>query len=527
MKQFRIVGILALVTTILASCSQKETLIPVSLNGKWGYMNTKGEYVIAPQYKDANYFHEGLALVKTMDGNVGYIDKNANFVIPPKYKDGTIFNEGAAIIVERGKKPLCIDPQGNALFSIPTAEEIYTFHEDLAAFKDTSGKYGFVNKSGAVVIPPKFEDIAVGFQDGLAPVLFEGKWGFINKEGRMVISHQFDSVGLFNSDLAFAQIGRQYGFIGKNGLFSIDPQFENAASFSEKRASARLGGRYGVIKTNGKLDVNPLYDEISAYHNGLARMKLNNMFGYLDNNGNMVVNAQFADATDFLGEVAVAKTFDQYNQYKYGVINKKGQFISFPNIDDVKNDNYNIPESLNYVANNYYDATEFVKNFTKKISKITVDGFSGKTSLLTIANSVLYGDYANDIDTVTVLALNEQKITKDISIAATAFHFASAIYKNSTADAAKVYSFDALLSGVEYSFALKHNAYDKGAALSEAVAKELASKLGVEYKTLDKVIYALQEDGKCSFAIIYTDETMTMYFTFNKQELQKILEKYE
>ena len=52
-------------------------------------------------------------------------------------------------------------------------------------------KYGFVDGSNVLVIPPKF-DYASWFNEGLAAVVLNGKYGFINQTGAWVIPPQYD-----------------------------------------------------------------------------------------------------------------------------------------------------------------------------------------------------------------------------------------------------------------------------------------------------------------------------------------------
>ena len=64
-----------------------------------------------------------------------------------------------------------------------------------------ASKYGFIDKSGKVVIEPQFDD-AEDFSEGLAQVGKDGKWGFIDKSGKVVIEPQYDYVGDFSEGLA-------------------------------------------------------------------------------------------------------------------------------------------------------------------------------------------------------------------------------------------------------------------------------------------------------------------------------------
>lgn len=60
----------------------------------------------------------------------------------------------------------------------------------------TKGKYGFVDKMGKEVIPPKF-DFAFRFQEGLAPVRINGKWGVIDKTGKKLFCQDSMELEIF------------------------------------------------------------------------------------------------------------------------------------------------------------------------------------------------------------------------------------------------------------------------------------------------------------------------------------------
>src|SRR5574344_201367 len=104
MKHATLISLFALLLGLFVSCSNKDELIPVAIEGKWGYINNKGEYVITPRFYSAEYFHEDLACVKTVDGNVGYIDARANFVVKPEYYIELAGNRGLAHILRHRRR---------------------------------------------------------------------------------------------------------------------------------------------------------------------------------------------------------------------------------------------------------------------------------------------------------------------------------------------------------------------------------------------------------------------------------------
>lgn len=98
----------------------------------------------------------------------------------------------------------------------------------------TNIRYGFINRTGKIVIAPRFE-LALGFSDSRAAVQIDGKWGYIDAKGNIIIPPIFAHASEFSEGIADAQNtenGRD-GYINKKGEYVIKPQFYEACSFSE------------------------------------------------------------------------------------------------------------------------------------------------------------------------------------------------------------------------------------------------------------------------------------------------------
>lgn len=63
------------------------------------------------------------------------------------------------------------------------------------------GKDGFMDRTGTVVIEPRYEK-AYPFKEGLAAVQVRGRWGYIDTNGRTVIEPRFAMAGFFSEGLA-------------------------------------------------------------------------------------------------------------------------------------------------------------------------------------------------------------------------------------------------------------------------------------------------------------------------------------
>ena len=79
---------------------------------------------------------------------------------------------------------------------------------------------------------------------GVGAVRRSGKWGYIDERGSVVIPFRFDGMaaGSFVGGLARAAPGKQWGFIDSSGEFVIPPTFEKAYDFSDGLAEVVMGG---------------------------------------------------------------------------------------------------------------------------------------------------------------------------------------------------------------------------------------------------------------------------------------------
>ncbi|MDR2127274.1 MAG: WG repeat-containing protein, partial [Prevotellaceae bacterium] len=164
-----------------------------------------------------------------------------------------------------------------------------SFYEGLAAIKK-DGKWGFIDKIGAIVIQPEFDGVK-NFSDGMAAVKKDGKWGYINRTGEIVISPVYHDAYNFREDIARVErfekdedyyINRnghntpvlpikhkskkltprpennsaafpsvrngKYGFIDKNKNWVIPPQFIGAKEFADSMACVNQNGKWGFIR---------------------------------------------------------------------------------------------------------------------------------------------------------------------------------------------------------------------------------------------------------------------------------------
>ncbi len=255
----------------------------------------------------------------------------------------------------------------------PQFRDAGDFSEGLSAVRDDrTGKWGFVDKLGKMVIAPKFLHSS-NFHDGVAPVLINqeirnaipsvispeeandeimcglhGKSAFIDITGKIVITLQknvyFDCAGSFSDGLAAVRIGdRQtgkWGYIDKSGKMLVTPQFDAGSAFSMERAAVRVGdtktGKWGYIDRSGKIVIERRFDRADDFSEGLAAIRIGDgkagKWGYVDKSGKMVVEPQFAYAGSFRDSIAKVCVGD-ISTCKWGFINLEGKIVIKPQFD--------------------------------------------------------------------------------------------------------------------------------------------------------------------------------------------------
>jgi hypothetical protein len=186
-----------------------------------------------------------------------------------------------------------------------------------------SGKWGYVNGSGQMVINPQF-DYAEEFHEGRARVCLgspcswwdsfpnSSRWGYIDTSGKMVITPQYGTASEFSEGLASVCTGDcssnptqpfNRGYIDRDGKVIIPMQFGIASNFSEGLAQVCIGtcqwekdkgysGKFGFIDHSGHFVINPQYDNAWDFKNGFAKVVVgkgnDEKTGYIDKAGKVI-----------------------------------------------------------------------------------------------------------------------------------------------------------------------------------------------------------------------------------------------
>ncbi|MBL0287905.1 MAG: WG repeat-containing protein [Bacteroidetes bacterium] len=89
-----------------------------------------------------------------------------------------------------------------------------------------------------------------------------GKYGFIDRSGKIIIDYQFDFIKPFNNNKSIVEFGEKYGIIDSKGKYILNPQY---SSILEDGNMFLIGqdNKRGWVDNTGKIIINPQFEEAS------------------------------------------------------------------------------------------------------------------------------------------------------------------------------------------------------------------------------------------------------------------------
>lgn len=244
-------------------------------------------------------------------------------------------------------------------------ERAFEFEEDLAGVR-IGGQYGFIDRSGAIVISPKF-DLVGGFYQGLAEVLVNDQVGVIDRQGKFVVEPQFARAIPFTKDVVLVEEGRwrRIHFRGHErlsnlrggifeahepvGLLHLSKGWLMRPRPGEMRVFERDGrgliwmknrqpdgSAFGLLKADGEWQVTPRYSYVTGLSEGRATVSVEESGRYkstfvIDENGAPVFESEFRSIgywKNGWGNVT--------QNGKQGLINKNGRLLGGRLFDKVE-----------------------------------------------------------------------------------------------------------------------------------------------------------------------------------------------
>jgi hypothetical protein len=159
-----------------------ENLYPAIKDGKLGYINKSGSWVIENIFEEARQFSNGMAAVK-LNGQWTYINSKGNFNLQNTYEDAKDFHRGLAIVKKDGKSKL-------------------------------------INTNGAIITEHGYDKISL-LPDNYYLTEIKGDFGLINPNGKEILFPQYELLRRESTDIILARKDGKYGILDEDGNFRL------------------------------------------------------------------------------------------------------------------------------------------------------------------------------------------------------------------------------------------------------------------------------------------------------------------
>ncbi|MCD4847594.1 MAG: WG repeat-containing protein, partial [Candidatus Aegiribacteria sp.] len=295
----------------------------------WGYLDTHGTEVVSPRFHSAADFQEGLARVQSNKNHLyGFIAVDGSWVIEPVFTKAEHMFDGLTL-VENEQFQEYVDSQGRRAIKIDFAHA-HSFASGMALVcNDMSGPFGFIDKSGGVVIPLDLE-AAWHFCQGYAPAMKNGKWGHLDQAGGWAVQPVYQRVDYLFNGFARVMKDDHWGVVDTQGKVIVSPRF-NTIEISGEFFKVKEGKMHGLLNRNGEQVVEPRYTGMGGVAENLIPVKEaeDTLWGYIDVHGQWAIEPRYAAAHDFGNGHALIKAADS----QPGIINTDGMITATLNVE--------------------------------------------------------------------------------------------------------------------------------------------------------------------------------------------------
>ena len=263
-----------------------------------GMIDKNGKWVITPQWEELQDLAFGRIRYR-FQGRYGFLNKKGQSVIEPLFEEAfPVFEApGFARAKQSGKWGL-IDTNGTWVVK-PGYSQVGTMQEGLLKVS-VEGKWGFVDNKGKTVIKPQYE-LATDFKDGMAVVSSNLKFGVINSKGKWVIPADNEYLKYAGYGLFIVGENGQFGLLDKLGNELLSPSLEQLYAFQANGVAwYAIDNQWGLLDTTGTFVTNPEYGLPWDMKEDLIRtITFEGEFIFLNSQGIKRVSAPYADVRDF------------------------------------------------------------------------------------------------------------------------------------------------------------------------------------------------------------------------------------
>ncbi len=274
--------------------------------GYWAYLGPDGKYIDSPKTFEkreitaASDFKNGRAIVVDKNGYYGMINTTGDYVLLPTYKEISFLpntNDSLLKTVSAMQRYGYVAEDGRVIAPVQYTKAL-PFESDAT--------WAFTDRSTSLVRSDGTQDTFHGklnvspFYNGYGGIAEERKLAIITADGEVTSSYIYSRLGKYAEDLQPAKKRRVFGYLDENGEWAIEPQFYSAGPFVNGVAAVQYKPMYSTQKFYGYIDKNGDFlqkgkltraEDINS--NGYALVKKGNLKGVVNHEGKLIIKPKY------------------------------------------------------------------------------------------------------------------------------------------------------------------------------------------------------------------------------------------
>ena len=397
------------------SCENKSKgvefdYLPVKLVGSemWSILNVQtGEVLYKDEFKNMpSAIYHDLFLVENDNGTFDYYNIN-NVKTPvnkkPFYMAADFIGTDITPATLPGKQITLINTRCEVVATLDKSiERCGKFVEGLAMFVDETGKCGFLDKTGKIVIKAKYDN-GLSFNDGVSVCWLSDEdndltnYYVIDKTGKELFkftSKEYTIAGNFSDGCLPVFKDKEIMYIDKTGKklrslcnledtinYSSDLFTYNIFAYKDGRSVFCEGDVFGLKDKESNIILRAKYDLLmnSGYGDGRYLAKKGDKFGVIDFNDNVVLDFKY-DEIHLLRK----NVFIVGNGKTKTLINEKGEDVTNVNISQFS------LQQMNMVKSNFLDPEDFVQRIVNDFTDTSCAEYKKGTTLKNLKSELKY-----------------------------------------------------------------------------------------------------------------------------------------
>lgn len=330
-----------LIMIILSATVYGQIVAPVKYHDKWGFIDLKGNWFIESKFDSVGNFYNYYAEIYVGEKQ-GLINHKGEVIIKPIYDFVGLVEDDMADIMDNEK--VGYFNVKNLQIIEPQYEDGNEFSEGLAGVKNENDKWGFIDSTGTLIIPFKYDNIDWYFENDSIEVELNSKEFYINKKDEIIgevpefkyikkelsldekrnklkkmnkgfDTLSFQSTGYRQDSIFWYRTGDKYGIADTTGLAITQPIFDYIWYFSEGLAPVQIENKWGFIFPNGQTAIKLKYEKVLNFKYGLAAAKYKGKWGYINHSGKWVIKPIFENTDGNFRDIK--STFDPIVHFEY------------------------------------------------------------------------------------------------------------------------------------------------------------------------------------------------------------------